>query len=86
MFRLLAPSVGTLSDWCGRNVDALGIRLCRFCTMSEAMRSDVNGLTMTGAFFGSDDGVDDADDDEKAPPPPAAVDPLLLLFALRSSG
>lgn len=82
-------STGTLSDWCGRNVDAPGIRLRSLFTMSVAMRSDVNGLmaaTVAGVFFNSDDGVDaelghdgveDADDGE----------PLLLqLLALRSSG
>jgi len=67
--------------------------------MSEAMRSDVNGLmataaaTVEGAFFSSDDdgvdaklghdGVDDAGDDEALPHGPPT---LLLLLALRSSG
>lgn len=73
---MLAPYTGTLSDGSGRKADASGIRLRRLFTMSVGMRSDVNGLTVLGAFvapvfFGSGAG------DSK---------PMLLLLALRSSG
>jgi hypothetical protein len=93
--------MGTLSVWCGRNVDVLGNRSRSWFTMSVAMRSDVNGLmataaaTVAGTFFSSDDGVDDelghdgvddADDDEALPPEPLTLLLLLLLLALRSSG
>jgi len=94
MFRLLLVSMGTLSGWCGRNVDVPGIRSRSWLTMSVAMRSDVNGLlalaaaTAADAFFSSVDvgvdGVDDAGDDEALPPGPPTL--LLLLLALRSSG
>lgn len=101
MFRLLVVSRGTLSGWCGRNVDVPGNRSRSWLTMSVLMRSDVNGLmataaaTVAGAFFSSDndgvdgklrhDGVDDAGDDEVLPPGPLTL-LLLLLLALRSSG
>lgn len=102
MFRLLVVSMGTRSCWCGRKVDAPGIRSRSLFTMSVAMRSDVNGLmaataaaaaTAAGTFFSSDDGVDDVlghdgvdDADDDEALPAETLTLLLLLLALRSSG
>jgi len=77
--------MGTLSGWCGRNVDVPGNRSRSWLTMSVVMRSDVNGLmaTVAGTFLSSDDdgvdgklghdGVDDAGDDEALPPGPLTL-------------
>lgn len=99
MFRLLVLSRdGTLSDWCGRNEDAPGIRIELIeLTMSAAMRSCENdpwlafgapsadGCDGGGGGGGGGDDVEpghDPDDDE----PAAAIGGPLLLLALRSSG
>lgn len=98
MFRLLVFTMGTLSvAGCGRNVDVFGNKSRSWFTMSEAMRSDVNGLmatvaaTVAGTFFSSADGVDDelghdGVDDADDEPPLTLLLLLLLLLALRSSG